>query len=191
MKNQTISINVRIILILAGILAALGIVFMITRPQPEPEPPAEARTFIWSVAMTDLTHLAIDLPPRGKSQAWVKRADRYWYFDQPDGPRVNMKRWGGGIPLLLSGPGAERLIARKATAEQLEMYGFGNPKMKMVLRLRDDETISIAVGSKTIDGRAYYIRQLDSQAIYTVDHTWYDVLARLVLDPPYPAPGDR
>jgi hypothetical protein len=30
-------------------------------------------------------------------------------------PKVNMKRWGGGIPLLLSGPGAERLITSEAT----------------------------------------------------------------------------
>jgi hypothetical protein len=60
--------------------------------------------------------------------------------------------------------------------------------MKMVLILQNGDTIDIEVGNRTIDGRAYYIRQLDSNAIYTVDHTWYEVLERLVLDPPHPEP---
>ena len=38
--------------------------------------------------------------PQGKREAWIKRKDRYWYFDKPNGPKVNMKRWGYGIPLL-------------------------------------------------------------------------------------------
>jgi hypothetical protein len=66
------------------------------------------------------------------------------------------------------------------------MYGFQNPKMKMALILRNEDTINIEVGNRTLGGRAYYIKQLNSRAIYTVDHAWYDVLERLVLDPPYP-----
>jgi len=178
--------KLRTILIMAGILVVLGVLFFISRPQPESEPQVEPRRFIWSVGMEDLKHLTINLPAEGKNQAWVKHEDRYWYFDQPDGPKVNMKRWGGGIPLLLSGPGAERLITSEATDKQLEIYGFKNPKMKMALILRNEDTINIEVGYRTLDGRAYYIKQLNSKAIYTVDHTWYDVLERLVLDPPYP-----
>jgi hypothetical protein len=137
--------------------------------------------------MEDLNRLAITLPSEGKSQAWVKHEDRYWYFDQPNGPKVNMKRWGGGIPLLLSGPGAERLITSEATDKQLEIYGLKNPKMKVELILDNEETINIEIGDRTLNGQTYYIKQLNSKAVYTVDYTWYDVLERLVLDPPYPA----
>jgi hypothetical protein len=180
--------KLRTILVMAGILVALGILFLVTRKQPEPEPQAEPRRFVWSVRMEDLKHLSISLPAAEKREAWIKHEDRYWYFDQPNRPKVDMKRWGGGIPLLLSGPGAERLITDTPSDKQMDMYGFNSPKMKMVLILQNGDTIDIEVGNRTIDGRAYYIRQLDSNAIYTVDHTWYEVLERLVLDPPYPEP---
>jgi len=180
--------KLRTILVMAGILVALGALFFISRQPPESEPQAEPRRFIWSVGMEDLKHLTINLPAERKSEAWVKHEDRYWYFDRPNGTKVNMKRWGGGIPLLLSGPGAERLITGEATEEQLEMYGFKNPKMEIALILRIEDTIKIEVGNRTLDGRAYYIKLLDSKTIYTVDHTWYDVLKRLVMDPPYPEP---
>jgi len=180
--------KLRSILVMAGILAALGAIFFIARQPPRSGPQAEPRRFIWSVGMQDLKHLTIKLPAEGKSEAWVKHEDRYWYFDRPNGTKVNMKRWGGGIPLLLSGPGADRLITSEATEKQLEMYGFKNPRMEMALILRNGDALKIEIGSRTLDGRAYYIRLLDSETIYTVDHTWYDVLERLVLDPPYPEP---
>jgi hypothetical protein len=187
-ETKALDMKLCTILVMAGIFVALGMLFLISRRQPESEPQAEPRKFIWSVEMEDMKHLTIILPAAGKSEAWVKNKDRYWYFDQPDGPKVNMKRWGGGIPLLLSGPGAERLITSEATDKQLDIYGFTNPKMKIALILRDENTINIEVGDRTLDGRTYYVKQLDSKAIYTVDHTWYDVLERLVLDPPYPEP---
>ena len=180
--------TLRTISIMSGILAALAALYFFSRPQPESVPQAESRQFIWSVGMQELKHLTIMLPAEGKSQTWVKRQDRYWYFDRPGGPRVDLKRWGGGIPLLLSGPGAERLITSEATDKQLEIYGFTNPRMKMALILQNGDAIRVEVGYKTLDGRAYYIRQINSKAVYTVDHTWYDVIERLVLDPPYPEP---
>jgi hypothetical protein len=178
--------KLRTIFVMAGILVALGTLFLISRRQPEPDPQAESRSFIWSVAMEDLNRLAINLPSEGKSETWVKHQDRYWYFDQPNGPKVNMKRWGGGIPLLLSGPGAERLITTEATDKQLETFGLKNPKMTVELILENKDSINIEIGDRTLDGQTYYIKQLNSKTVYTVDYTWYDVLERLVLDPPYP-----
>lgn len=98
-----------------------------------------------------------------------------------------MQRWGGGIPLLLSGPGAERLIAAAATDKQLESYGLKAPRMKIELTLKNEDTILVDIGDRTPDGQTYYIKKRDSQAVYTVDHTWYEVLERLVREPPYPA----
>ena len=75
--------------------------------------------------------------------SWVKYEDRYWYFDQTAGPKVNLKRWGGGIPLLLSGPGAERLIADNASEKQLGIFGLLEPSMKVDLTLENKKTIKI------------------------------------------------
>jgi len=178
--------NLRTTAVMAGILVALGTLFLIFRRPPEPDTRTESRTFIWSVEVEELNRLAISLPLVGRREAWVKRADRYWYFDQPDGPKVDMQRWGGGIPLLLSGPGAERLIVAAATDKQLASYGLQEPRMKIELTLKNEDTIFVDIGDRTLDGQTYYIKKRDSQAVYTVDHTWYEVLERLVREPPYP-----
>lgn len=178
--------KLRAILIMAAAVIALGAVLFVTT-RPKPPVTEKPRPFVWSVEMDQLKTMAISLPHAGKKEAWVKHADEYWYFDAPNGPKVNMKRWGGGVPLLLSGPGANRLIAENGTDDQLKIYGLADPQMRIRLALEDGAVINIDVGDSTPDRQAYYIRLADSRAIYTVDYTWYGVLERLVLDPPYPA----
>ena len=180
----------RVILIMASVLVALAVVLYFTNrsePQAPKEPP---RPFVWRVDMLELSRIALSLPRDGKSEAWAKRSDKLWYFDKPEGPKVDMKRWGGGVPLLLSGPAANRLITGSATEEQLAMYGLVDPRMAIELYLENGNTLGIELGDVTPDGKAYYIRMVDSQKVFTVDHTWYDLLEGLVLDPPYPDSED-
>ena len=132
----------------------------------------------------ELRRIDISLPKQGMSQAWIMHEDRYFYFDEPRGPKVDTVRWGGGIPLLLSGPVATRLIAEQATAQQLELYGLDKPIMQIDLTLDNGDHIRTEIGDSTPNGQGYYIRRAD--LIYAVDYTWFDVLERLVLDPPYP-----
>jgi hypothetical protein len=63
--------------------------------------------------------------------------------------------------------------------------------MRIALTLRNKETIDIIAGDSTPDHQACYIKLFDAKEVYTVDYTWYDVLERLVLDPPYPVPGEQ
>ena len=175
---------------MAGIIIAFA-VFLYISNRPEPASRPEPRPFVWKVDIGALNALTISLSPEGKSEAWVKHDDGYWYFNRSEGPRVNMARWGGGIPLLLSGPGAERLIADDSTAEELARYGLQNPNMTINLTLENEDSITIDVGDRTPDGQAYYVKLTESRDVYTVHHTWYDVLERLVLDPPYPETGEE
>lgn len=178
------------ILVMVGILGALAVGYaVLSRPQP-PEPPPPRR-FLWSAEMDQLARIAISLPHEEKSEAWVKHSDQYWYFDSPGGPKVDMKRWGGGVPLLLSGPAADRPIAEGATDEQLALYGFIAPDISIEITLEDRRAVHAQVGGPTPDGRAYYIKLTDSRDVYAVDHTWVEVLQRLVREPPYPDPGAR
>lgn len=172
-------------LVMAGIAAALAIGYaVVSRPKPVEAP--QPRRFLWSVEMDDLRRMTISLPTERKSETWVKHEDQYWYFDKPEGPRVDMKRWGGGIPLLMSGPGADRPIAEAASDEQLEVYGFRAPVLEVEITLGNGRVISAEVGGGTPDGRASYIRLAESRDIYAVDQTWVEVLQRLVREPPYP-----
>ena len=177
--------RLRNILILLFILLTLGGYFYFSNIPPPLSKP-EPTWYVWNVDMFEIKHIDIQLPHEGKSQAFIKHTDRYFYFDEPDGPKVDMERWGGGIPLILSGPGAERPIVKGATEDELAVFGFTQPIMLLTLTKEDGEIVRIEVGDEVPDGHAHYVRVADSNDIYIVDATWYNVLERLVLDPPYP-----
>ena len=178
------------IMVLAVMLAGSGILYYYTSRTESP-PPTKPRPIVWDVDMEELAKMAISLPAQGKREAWVKHYDRYWYFDQPGGPKVNMKRWGGGIPLLLSGPGAERLITDNASKKQLDIFGFLKPSMKIDLTLENSKIIQIDVGDSTPDAQGFYVKLRKSNDVYTVHESWYHVLERLVVEPPYPDPDEK
>jgi len=138
--------------------------------------------------MDEIQHIEIRLPREDMSQAFIKEEDRSWSFDDPQRTAVDMKRWGGGIPLLLSGPGAERVIAENATQEKLTEFGLTQPRMEIILTLEDGYILNITVGDRTPDGTAFYVQAPDSNDVALVDYTWFEVLERLVKEPPYVPP---
>jgi len=183
-------LNLRNILILAVILAALaGAFYYFSRPEPVPEP--EPQKYVWLIEMEDIKHIEVKLSSDNQSQSFIKAPDRSWHFDDEQQTPVDMKRWGGGIPLLLSGPGADRLIAEYATPERLAEFGLAQPRMEVILTLENGETLSIKVGNSTPDGNNFYVQVPDSSAVATVDISWYVVIERLVKEPPYPVPEEK
>lgn len=153
--------------------------------RPKPPPPKEPRLFVWLVEMEELRQINIRLPLEGKGQAFVLGDDRYWHFDDEKKSPVDKKRWGGGIPLLMSGPGADRVIAREAPPERLAEFGLTKPRMEVILTLQDGRKLDIVVGNETPSGNAFYVKAPDSNDVATVDITWYQVIERLVKEPPY------
>jgi len=168
------------------IAAVLGVtLYAVNRPGPDD--PINGTPYVWDFDMDELQHIAINLPKLGQSQSFILHEDRYFYFDEENGSIVDMKRWGGGIPLLLSGPGADRRLVLNATDAQLDEYGFTQPNMAIELILKDSTVFNIEVGNSTPSGKTYYIRVKEERDIYTVDYTWYDVISKIVIEPPYPA----
>ncbi len=183
--------RLRNILILLIILLALGGYFYFSN-SPEPPPKEEPRVFVWIIEMGEIQHIEIRLPREDKSEAFIKipEGDKFpWYFDDPQRSEVDVARWGGGIPLLLSGPGAERVIARNATEEKLAEFGLTQPQMEITLTLEDGDIINITVGNRTPDGNTFYVQAPNSNDVCLVDYTWYEVLERLVKEPPYAPPS--
>jgi hypothetical protein len=179
----------RSILILSVILLALsGYFYISSRPKPTEQKP---EIFVWMIDMQDIAHIDIELPREGMSQAFIKipEGDNFpWHFDDPQKSKVNTDRWGGGIPLLLSGPGVDRVISENATEEKLAEFGLAQPLMKITLTLENGETLNIKVGNEAPDGHAYYVQSPYTNDVALVDYTWYGVLERLVRDPPYAPP---
>lgn len=176
--------KIRLILALAVVLVVLGVVYVFTRPEPlepDPEPPA-----VWAFEFLELERVSISLPQRGLSEAWYKGEDKQWYFE-PEGPQVSQSRWGGGVPLILAGPKATRAIANDATAEQIHAYGLAEPKMLVTVEAESAERVEVEIGDRTPVGDAYYFVVAGTRDVYTIDYSWYEVLERLVTEPPYPA----
>lgn len=182
------------ILILLAILLALGGAYYFIN-SPKPPEPKEPRYYAWLIEMDDIQHIEISLPREGKSQSFIKipKEDTFpWYFDDPQRSNVDTKRWGGGIPLLLSGPGVERIIYRDTPPEKLAEFGIAEPSMVINLLLSDNETTTIPVGNKTPDGASYYVlAPHTNNDVALVDKSWYDVLAKIVTDPPYAPPPEE
>ena len=180
--------RLRNILILLVILIIVGgIWYFANRPEPPPKP--EPKLYAWLIEMDEIEHVEIRLPREDESQAFIKEEDRSWHFDDPQRSAVDMQRWGGGIPLLLSGPGVERVIAENATEEKLTEFGLTQPQMEIILTLEDGDILNISVGDRTPNGNAFYVKVPGSNDVCLVDYTWYEVLARLVKEPPYAPPS--
>ena len=182
----------RNILILSVILLALGGYFYMTnRPQPAVKP--DPQLFVWMIDMGDIKKITLELPREGKSESFIKipEGDKFpWHFADPQQSKVDTDRWGGGIPLLLSGPGVDRVISENTTDEKLAEFGLKQPQMQITLTLENGDILNIKVGDSAPDRHAYYVQAPHSNDVALVDYTWYDVLARLINEPPY-APPDQ
>ena len=51
--------------------------------------------------------------------------------------------------------------------------------------LEDGRVLEIKLGDSTPDGMNYYVQAPNSNAVALVDYTWFDVMSRLVKEPPY------
>ncbi len=183
--------RLRSILVLLAILLALGGYFYLFNTS-EPPPKVEPRVFLWDIKMGEIQHIEIRLPRENMSESFIriKEEGKFpWYFDDPQRSEVDVARWGGGIELLLTGPGTERVIARNATEEKLAEFGLAQPQMEIILTLEDGDILNITVGDRTPDGNTYYVQALDSNDVALVDYTWYEVLERQVKEPPYAPPS--
>ncbi len=184
--------RLRNILILLAILLVLGGYYSLSS-KPEPTPQPKTQLFVWMIDMDEIKHIKIELPREGKSQAFIKirEGDKFpWYFDDPQQSSVNETRWGGGIPLLLSGPGLDRVISENTTEEKLAEFGLTQPQMQITLTLENGNVMNIKVGDRVPDGHAFYVQAPDSNDVALVDYSWYYVLERLVTEPPYATPKE-
>ena len=181
--------NITILVVVLAVLA--GTFYIVSRPRPGA--PQEPKEYVWLIEQEEIDRVTMSLPrenpPLSQSFVRIKQDDKFpWFFDDAKRTPVDAQRWGGGIPLLLSGPGADRVIADNASAEQMTIFGFDQPLMVIDLELTDQRRMRIDVGDSTPDGSNYYVKAPGLRAVATVDRTWYEVLSKLIVEPPYVPP---
>jgi hypothetical protein len=148
----------------------------------------KTQVYAWDINMDNIEHVTIKLPRTGQSESFIKipNEDKFpWFFDDANKSPVDSKIWGGGIPLLLSGPGVMRVIANNCTAAELESYGMTTPRCEIILTMSDGAIKDIKVGDRSPDSGGDYIQPPNTSDIAKVDYSWYDVMARLVTSPPH------
>ena len=180
----------RNIILLLVILIVLGGYFYFFRPT-EPLEEEEPQTLVWNINMPEIQHIEIRLPREGMSESFIQSDERDkfpWYFDNTERSEVDSKRWGGGIPLILSGPRADRVISKDTPSEKLVEFGLTQPQMEIIITMEDGYTLTIDVGDKSPDGTNYYVKAPRTNTVCLIDFTWYEVLENIVKDPPYANP---
>lgn len=171
-------------LILAGILVLLaGVVYYFHLTLPGQK--KEDRPEIWSVDGEKIYHIKIRLPQQKKTIAFFRDQEERWRFDDETRHPVDPKRWGG-IVILVSGPKSKRLIAGKV--EDLEQYGLTDPQMIVILGIKGrKDPLEILFGARTPGEDHFYVKVKHSSPVYLIHGTYFQVLERLVLEPPRPA----
>lgn len=176
--------QLRSIALWSAVLAATAAALIVLRPTGEP--PAEVRQpFVWSIKPDALRSVTIRLAREGKQITWVRDGGGNWRFDLPDGGQVDEKRWGLGIPLLLSGPRASRLITGAVEDRELPIYGLDRPRIIVTLGTADGGSLAAHIGDNTPDGSESYVRVEGTGSIYSVHRTFAEVVEGLMRNPPY------
>ena len=149
----------------------------------KPKPPSQPRPFVYQYDMADIT--SMELRHQGKTvSVYLDPQKDEWQFTDAEMGEVDAGRLNG-IRLLLSGPGANRLLFSEApTPAQLAEYGFNNPQVVAGIGLKDGNRHQVLLGDQTPDGKNYYTKNSDKDPIYLVDYTWGNELKRFVNEPP-------
>jgi Domain of unknown function (DUF4340) len=188
-KHRSLFITLGVIV--AAILVMVTLTVYGCASSPNQAPPATH--YVLNFDMYNLQNLTITLPKVNASESFVKHSDdQEFYFDVANGVVVDNQRWGGAIPALLSGPAVGRMIQQNASTGQLQQYGLDatteilNLDAKMTFLLSGTPVnYEIYIGDSNPEGTTYYIRLASNNDVYTVDKSWYDVLADIVTNPPY------
>ena len=162
-----------ILLVLVAVIAGYVLIFELQRrPDTELDPP-----FFYDVGVDDITNVYVT--HHGQREAFAKIDDQ-WLFEDAREP-VDMERWSG-IPLLLTGPMAERVLMDQT--DNLAEYGLDPPVTDITLTLDGGRQITVLLGHLTPDGLSNYAQVQGYSPIYLLTSTWGEVMIRLVTEPP-------
>lgn len=162
-----------ILIILVAVVGGYVLIFELNRrPDKEPEPP-----YFYDVEITDIGGITISL--KDTQQSFIKAGNK-WVFEDSGSP-VDPARWSG-IPLLLTGPRAARVL--KNTLEDPQEYGLDPPETHITVTLEDGRAINVILGYKTPDGLSHYAQVVGFAQLYLVSSTWGDVINRIATEPP-------
>ena len=172
--------NVRLTFLLVVVLMVVGGAVWIIQSGRTSQP-ERLQPWLWKVGFDDISHVAVT--HQGDSISYDLQGEQWVIEDGNDTP-VYLPKWSG-ITLTLSGPRPARILSQ--TVEEPARYGLDPPRTVVQVTDRSGRTVQFDLGNPTPDLQNQYIR-LDSGSLSTIALVWGEVMAKLVIEPPYSPP---
>jgi hypothetical protein len=176
-----------IILVVGFLLLASYVAFVEMKKPKEVEEPKEKAKWVFTLGLDDLTALGITQADKGVYLP--KGADGKWYIGGIGGDEADPAKVGSV---------ANRLVDLKSsraitdTAGDLSAFGLAKPQLTVRLELKGGKEETLLIGDKNPQGYNNYAQKKGSDAIYLIDSTLVEDLAKIVAEPPRkptPAPS--
>jgi hypothetical protein len=191
--------NIRLTILLVFVLALFGALALWFKPW-EQDAPREVEPWAWRIDDDAIVHVEVThrgqaggsiecsketFPITGEVQtvAYGKDLGRgKWFIVEGDQrEEVYLKRWSG-IPLLLSGPRASRVLG--TTIENPAQYGLDPPETVIEITEETGLSYEFWLGNLTPDEGYSYMRLVGDSQLLTVPEVWARVVNCLVVSPP-------
>ena len=169
-------------ILLATLILVAGYLLLEDSPASEDAVASgESAPWFYTTSMEDIERIAVSVG--SQEAAFVSESIGSWFFDEPQGPPVDIARWGG-ITLLLGGPQTKRVV--RDSVDDPSLFGLDDPSITIEVDLTGDRSFKILLGATTPDGTYHYAQRQGDDRLYLVDALWGQVLSRLAINPPFP-----
>lgn len=137
--------------------------------------------WFYTTSMDDIERIAV--AAGSQEAAFIYQGVSGWFFAEPQGPPVDIARWGG-ITLLLGGPQTKRVV--RDTVDDPSLFGLDDPSITIDVSLTGDRSFKLLLGATTPDGTYHYAQREGDDSLYLVDALWGQVISGLAINPPFP-----
>ena len=172
--------NFRITLILVVVAVLMGGYLWFGPPLTEPEDSDDPTSYDWFFLVDDLKINRLDVTYYASAATYIRDSERKWHYGDLNGPLVSEEF--AGTQFLASGARSPRLITENPDAEDLELYGLDNPNITLRFHLEDGSAYTVYIGDLTPDRITNYARIDGIDAIYLLDRSWGEHMARLITE---------
>ena len=181
--------NVRLTILLLVLLAVIGGIVGVGVLRSGDDDGADStaglKERLYRVSSEQLANFTVSRD--GEAITFVHEDEEWFIQDDKGGENapVDPFRWGG-IPLLVSGPSADKNLSDSDDEiGDLASFGLEPPRSKLNLTPFRGEIIELLIGDPTPTEDGYYAKLADDNTIYVTNSTWVEVVERLLTEPPF------
>ena len=168
--------------VLLGVLAALVVYVVATRPRPAPQTPA-----LIPCGVLDTVYLRVQ---GGGRTLELQRSTptAQWTVLQP----VEAPGDPGSVDFLVNEVNSLEVLNTISTPRPRSQYGLAEPAFDVSCRVKAGRSYNLTVGKQSFDGSGYYAQRGGDSRVYIISSVEVDAFDKALSKPPVkPAPSPR